>query len=340
MRFSLLLLSLCISPTLSAQIVWQTDVLGETAEELLLAPDGSLILIGNGPQVGAATNYLDLYVTAFSAAGDSLWRYTLSSEGNGVESQDAATDAVVAPDGSILVSGYLNYRTSQAVFAKQGVVVKLSASGEEVWQYVFGEEGNVEDVALAARLAPNGDALVFGTTGGPRDELFTLLRLNGSDGSLVWRTDYDASPDGQDPQYVGMVLTDDGKLIVHASVPVEVFGNNSIPAPAVFVFDLGGKLEASQVFDAAPDRKGETWGGGIATDGTSLFATGQLPPKAFGEKSPSTFSRYGTDGTRSIDTVIFPDSSWTLNQGHTLMEVDAQRASMDRRDDRRFVRTW
>lgn len=317
-------LSLLLAPAAQAQVVWQTEVGGTSVTELLRRPDESLIVVGTGQQRTSTTNFVDVYVTAFSAEGDSLWQTPILTDG--VEGQDFPYDAAVDASGNVYVVGSTNKGER---WDEQGIVVKLAPDGTEAWRYEFGATGVVEDIAYAVRLTSDGGVIVAGTTNGPGGDVFSVFRLAAADGSLVWRGDHDASTDGK-AEYGGMTLTPTGKVVQHGAAFVALaFGKDRLMPTVVVFSDADGSLETSAVFETDEDQTNFLTyvTDDCAGSGESLWCIGGTFNAFFGSIDPDAtyrLRRYDADGTQAVDEVVFPDSAWVVQSISGQVAVDGQ----------------
>lgn len=126
-----------------------------------------------------------------------------------------ANDIAFTPDGDIIVAGDTD------IFGAGQIdtwVMKLDKCGSIVWQKSYGGSG--DDITSSVAVAPNGDIIVAGWTGGSfssddGDWDLWVLCLNDS-GSIIWQKNYGGSVnDGYST--VSLAVDPNGDIIVASS---------------------------------------------------------------------------------------------------------------------------
>ncbi|MCP4135556.1 MAG: hypothetical protein GY754_31595 [bacterium] len=116
--------------------------------------DGGYIAAGYTTPTGADNN--DCWIVKLDAAGNEQWSKTYGESG-----YDSARSIEQTIDGGYMASGLVSV---DATGLQKIWVLKLTASGNEVWTKLLGGEGN--DYALEARQAFDGGYIVGGVTYG------------------------------------------------------------------------------------------------------------------------------------------------------------------------------
>ncbi|WP_461867211.1 NHL repeat-containing protein [Thermococcus sp.] len=113
------------------------------------------------------------------------------------------SDMKVSPDGSIIAVGSM-------ISSRDGVVMKISSSGDIIWWKTYG--GIENDDATGVALTPNGDIIVVGYTNNTKTNGYDVwvLRLD-ENGNIKWQKTFGG--DGDDKAHA-VALTPNGDIIV------------------------------------------------------------------------------------------------------------------------------
>jgi uncharacterized delta-60 repeat protein len=161
--------------TLQQQLTWGGSA-SDAAQGVAVTVDGGTYLAGNTTSF-SADGSLAVFVVRFAADGSLAWQRLFESPT--AFGSDTATEAAVAPDGSVYVTG--------TTFGVGGdlLLLKFSPEGTLLWQRRWGGSGfeGGQDVAVAV----DGSVYVVGgtTTFGSGNDL-AVLRFT-ADGALVWQ---------------------------------------------------------------------------------------------------------------------------------------------------------
>jgi outer membrane protein assembly factor BamB len=145
--------------------------------------------------------------------GTELWRAQPSGAGSGGQVRALALDHA----GNAVVAGFLRDAASRNSFA----VVKLAGTdGSEQWRHLIApHEFSGGDEARAVAVDGSGDVVAGGGvrvfTGNALPEEFTVVKVAGGDGSLVWRHDVDP---GVDDSFRALALDASGDVIAAGSL--------------------------------------------------------------------------------------------------------------------------
>lgn len=148
--------------------LWRTEIDGggggadhlEQFEAFAVATDGDLVFTAGLVGVTGA----DLGIVRLAGAtGNERWRYLANFGAYGIAVTIDQSGDIVATGGGPTGGGG---------------VVKVDASGNELWQYVWGASG---DYGVCLTTDGAGDVLIGGVDG-----MFAVLKLDGGDGSLLW----------------------------------------------------------------------------------------------------------------------------------------------------------
>jgi hypothetical protein len=141
--------------------------------------DNGLVVVGHTESSGAGG--ADFWVLKLDAQGDLLWQRTF-----GGEKTDYASAVKTTRDGDLLVAG-LTLSAGAGLF--DGRIIKLTDSGDVIWDNTYGGAGN--DWIRAIHQAQDGNYAVAGYTdsqGAGLNDVW-LFKL-APDGSLLWERTY------------------------------------------------------------------------------------------------------------------------------------------------------
>jgi len=191
------------------------DGKSEGVTSILATPDGGFIVVGHTDSWGAGN--WDILVFRIDKNGNIKWQKTFGGDG-----YDWASDAVITPEGDIIIAGLTN---SFGAGYDDVWVLRLDGNGNVKWQKTYG--GSSGDYARAVALAPNGDIIVVGQTSGLDIQfqcqgicVYTglwILRLDGN-GNVKWQKAYG---NGNDIHASSVKITPDGDIIVAGSISTE-----------------------------------------------------------------------------------------------------------------------
>jgi uncharacterized delta-60 repeat protein len=238
-------------------LAWQRTYEGptqfgsDTANELAVAPDGSVYVTGTTTGVGG-----DLLLLRFSPDGTLIWQ--LAWSGSGFE---GGQDVAVGADGSVYVVG----STTTFGTGNDLVVVKFAPDGGLVWQQTWGPARG-DGIAVG----PDGNLYIVGTVprpGGIGEADVVLLSADPA-GTLGWQRAYSA----------GEIVDARGGVAVGADGSIQLAGAITAPAGGGSV-DMDALIvrfaaDGSLVWDRGwGGRSGDTGEGvAVAPDGTVLLA--------------------------------------------------------------------
>ena len=161
-------------------LVW-AQTLGGPSEDygfsLVIAPDASLILVGETYSFGAGGH--DVLLAKFQANGSLAWAQTLGGTNN-----DYGHALAMAPDGSLVLSGFTDFYTAGRYDV---ILAKFEQNGSLIWAETIGGDTGGFDVGESVVVAPDGSLVLTGETttysAGNYDVLIAKFQANGS---LVW----------------------------------------------------------------------------------------------------------------------------------------------------------
>jgi len=115
--------------------------------------------------------------------GTELWRRVSKGTAAGLKSEAKAVK--VDTKGDVVAAGSIPNANSDLDFT----VVKLSgASGEVLWRHEFHDSHGLPDAANAVMVDPKGDIVAAGSTVSATGDLdFTVVKLSGANGTVLWR---------------------------------------------------------------------------------------------------------------------------------------------------------
>lgn len=142
--------SLLFAQSPIAEILWGAADTTEQALAMRQASDGSLYVVGMSAS-GSIGSY-DITLTKLSAMGEILWlRYY------GTVNNDYCSDMEMDTEGNV----YLVGTTQSDLFDSDGIIIKVDANGNELWQRTTPPSAVIESLAGVC-LAPDGSIVVVG----------------------------------------------------------------------------------------------------------------------------------------------------------------------------------
>lgn len=173
----------------NGETLWENTLGGRRDDTLaggfLVTSDGGFI--GAGWTSSRGKGRRDLWVFKLDAAGKPVWDRTYGGKGN-----DAAAAIRQTADDGFVVAGYTE---SKGAGKRDIWVLKLDASGKQIWDRTFGSAGR-DDTADIVVTADNGFLVAGLTSGGDPDGQKTwLLRLD-PQGEQIWDRRYPAENHG------------------------------------------------------------------------------------------------------------------------------------------------
>ena len=274
--------------TLQQQLTWGGP-LSEGANGAAVATDGSTYLAGNTTSF-TADGSTAVFLVKFASDGSLAWQRTYETPTP--FGSDTASEAAVAPDGSVYVTGF--------TFGNGGdlLLLKFSPEGALLWQLRWGGsnfEGG-ESVAVGA----DGSVYVVGgtTTFGTGNDL-VVLKFTPA-GALVWQQTW--GPARGD----GVAVGPDGNLYV-AGAALRGAGRADV---AVLSLDPAGTLLSQRAYSAglSVDARG---GLTVASDGSIYVAGALFTPAGGGGEDLDALVVKLTGGTLAWDR------SWGGRSGDT-----------------------
>ncbi len=165
------------------QLVWSRSYDGDASDvdfmtDLVVADDNSAHF------VGIADSYLTYLAVSVDAAGNEVWRRALSGPLGALE------DAFLAqgPDGRIVVTG----NPESACGSQEQRSWKLDHDGSVLWEDVVPNDPCDVAIAIDIDIDEAGDAILVGNLSEtPPNIQIVVRKLDGNDGSLIWRSDFD-----------------------------------------------------------------------------------------------------------------------------------------------------
>ena len=182
----------------SGNILWQTQIGGNGSDQIYRTIE----------------NNQNLLITAgvtrsFDSKGEDVMVNTLSSEGKilhtwnyGGKANDGAYCIIQTYDGGYLVGGYTQGKWEKSLGKTDGWVLKISSSGEFLWDVILGtdEEDIVHDLAQDIE----GDFVIVGETTGQS----TIFKLQ-ADGKVLWEQKFNPAPSST----LSVAITRDGNYV-------------------------------------------------------------------------------------------------------------------------------
>ncbi|GAB3915138.1 hypothetical protein GCM10028803_61540 [Larkinella knui] len=181
-------------------IVWQKALGGtgiEYARAITTTTDGGFVVIGetlsNDGDVSGNHGGGDIWVVRLNSTGGIVWQKTIGGSGS-----EGATAITATVDGGFVVTGQTSSNDGDVSGNHGGQsdawVVKLSGSGNVVWQKALGGSSTQADIALAITLTADNGLMVAGTTTSDDGDVLGnhgkqdawVVQLN-DQGKLIWQ---------------------------------------------------------------------------------------------------------------------------------------------------------
>ena len=168
---------------------------------LVVDDDGNVYVTGGS--LGSGTN-MDYATVKYSPSGETLWVRRHDGPVNGA---DEATGIALAPDGSVVITGFSEGDGTNMDF----LTVCYSPAGVEQWTARYDGPDHDFDEARAVVVDGDGNVYVTGSSWGDRYDYLTIKY--DSEGNEQWVERYDGPDDGFD-EPIGMVLDGAGGVCV------------------------------------------------------------------------------------------------------------------------------
>ncbi len=138
----------------------------------IVSTGGTFVMAGftdsYGPGSGSQ-HVRSVYLLAMDAAGDTLWTRTIGNIGQASEANDIRTTS----NGEFLLAGQAGNN-----HATDGMVMRLSATGQQIWMHTYDLGG--EDLLHHLELLPDGGFVAAGRSFGLQGAEAVLVRKNSS----------------------------------------------------------------------------------------------------------------------------------------------------------------
>jgi uncharacterized delta-60 repeat protein len=171
--------------------------------EMLLQPDGSILILGYTDSFGAGNK--DIWLLKVNSFGDTLWTKTFG----GIH-DDVPVKMLLQSDGSILVLGVTNLIFSDVAPIGDILLFKVNSSGNTLWTKIYGESGYNSPTQML--LQSDGSMLITGITNfnGAENQSIWLLKVN-SVGDTLWTKTYGGIHNSNPTQ---MILQPDSSILI------------------------------------------------------------------------------------------------------------------------------
>jgi uncharacterized delta-60 repeat protein len=127
---------------------WYGGEKRDEVNEIYPAPDGNFILVGSIGRPAGIGYVTNIYVMKLNAAGETVWTREFGSDNY----YENGFDAFVEDDGSILITGYYQWRNW---------IARLNAGGDTLWTRKYGNDHSIGFTSIAQKKDGN-----FALTGG------------------------------------------------------------------------------------------------------------------------------------------------------------------------------
>ena len=211
--------------------------------------------LGEGPIENVQFNESDAFVVAFSDDGELLWGNVYQGRAT-----QYATSIAVAPDGDLVVAGWLSAEARfgngflQPDAYQRMFATRLTSSGEHVWARLYGPSGGrARSAPVAIGIDESGHVAVLGGETADHDDSPTKLRLRRLDaaGGEVWARE----PDDGDVVPHALAIAADGGILVGGfvnDVEADLGSGVLTHGMAIAAFDADGTPRDGRSFDDRP----------------------------------------------------------------------------------------
>ncbi|WP_214041588.1 MSCRAMM family adhesin SdrC [Methanoculleus sp.] len=161
---------------------------GNRANAVTGLPGGGFVVAGSTESSGAGM--ADVWVVRLDESGMEVWNRTFGSPDD-----DAGRAVINTSDGNLLVAGTFTERPGNETVDTDALLIKLTADGDIVWNWIYGDFGVNESAAAVVETA-DGGYLFAGETGfsGVNDTDAWLVKTD-AEGAVAWsRTFGGANP--------------------------------------------------------------------------------------------------------------------------------------------------
>lgn len=180
----------------------------EKPTQLMVAPDGSILILGNTRSYGGG--YENIWLTKANASGTALWTKYYS---NGTCNSEPKM--ILLPDGSLKI---LTVTGTCGSGSESLWLLNINASGETMWTSVVYSGQSAKAIALTTQ--PDGSTLVLGTTDGQ-----TLLAKVDANKNILW-TKYYGRAYNDNP--VTMLVQPDSSMVIAGIAPTGLAGTEQL----------------------------------------------------------------------------------------------------------------
>ena len=211
----------------------------ECAYSVVEASDGGYLVLST-TKTGT---YNDLMLVKLSTTGSLVWQQTYTTD-----SDDRAGEIVRgANDGEYFIVG-----TTGGPFPQNWdvYIIKVDASGNEIWKSTLGQPGYYE-IANAASLTADNQLIIAGQSSenGYSDAL--IMKASTADGSLIWYNVFGTDVEGDNYDNIWDILTVDNSgyaLVGRTSPPVDSYWDGYFATT-----DLDGNVAEQGIFGGDDD---------------------------------------------------------------------------------------
>ena len=265
---------------------------GDVGLSLAIAPDGCLLLTGLIISFGAGNE--DVLLAKFQSDGSLTWAQTL-----GGTLYDRGYSLVIAPDGSLALTGYTN---SFGAGSFDVLLAKFQTSGTFAWAKILGGTNN--DGGLGVVLSPEGNIVITGYTysfGAGADDV--LVAQYYSNGTFAWAKTLGGTQG--DCGYV-LTLSPEGSIIVTGQTYSFGTGNLNGQVLVAQLNTTGGlSFNHSFLLQSIPSIQDQSWSPTLSTI-TTLVSLSSCPGIIY-----QSWTSVSTSNIHPSVTLLYPDPSAT-----------------------------
>ncbi len=202
-----------------------------------------IIETNTGMYVLASSSSNNGHIEAISKNGQPLWATSVD-----YGKTEAFHSVTQLSNGKLLVSGTSNSFNGTG---EDILLVAFSLEGEELWHKTYGNEGDSDlEWAYSLTPSPNDEYLLFGSkemVGATREFAWSLLNVNGSDGSLNWSKIYHSNGGGSYGYVIKPIET--GGYALYGAYD---YNDSEINSPSMALTKIGesGEIIWTQVYDS------------------------------------------------------------------------------------------
>jgi hypothetical protein len=149
------------------------------ANAVTRVPGGDFVVAGTTGSSGAGM--ADVWVVRLNESGDEVWNRTFGSPDD-----DAGRAVINTSDGNLLVAGMFTERPDNTTADTDALLIKLTADGDIIWNWIYGDFGVNESAAAVIETADGGYLFAGETAYSETDDTDAWLVRTDAEGAVAW----------------------------------------------------------------------------------------------------------------------------------------------------------